>query len=90
MWHHIGHSLRISVGYHFRRQTFSQWVNVCHAPFAASTDHETMNESIEGAEAKPWEKRNRHDVSCKPTRAACSWELLNVSLEFIQSGSFFL
>ena len=28
-----------------------------------STDHETMNESIEGAEAKPWEKRNRHDVS---------------------------
>lgn len=84
MWHD---SLRISVGYHFRRQTFSHWVNVSHAPFV---DHETTNESIEGAEAKSWEKGNRHDVSCKPTRAACSCELLNVSLECIQSGSFFL
>ena len=40
----------------------------CAFSFAASTDHETMNESIEGAGAKSWEKRNRHDVLCKPTR----------------------
>ncbi len=70
-------SLRISVdavGYQLRCQTFSQWVNVCHGHFAASTElgvpwNKRMNPWMED-EAKSWKKRNRHDVLSKPTWAA--------------------